>query len=124
MNRLKAVIDRCDAIHAHREAVNQMLTELNLPTLPKDDVTEEAAELAKVLARAEKARRTPLTESAIGKAVKAALAAGVSVRRVEVERDKERDKLTIIAGKPDESNGEAVNEWEQDERTATTAVRK
>jgi hypothetical protein len=58
-------------------------------------------------------KRHALTQAAIGRAVKATIAAGVSVRRVEIDRDKERDKLTIIAGKPDESNGDVANEWDE-----------
>jgi hypothetical protein len=64
-------------------------------------------------------RQTDLT-----RAVKAALAAGIEIQRIEIDRD---GKIVVVAGKLPESPGEGedqCNEWDMVNDSNSVAVRK
>jgi len=57
----------------------------------------------------------------VTRAVKAVVAAGVEVARIEIDK---AGKIVILAGKPGESNSAGVNEWDEiGDGTASAAVR-
>jgi len=55
--------------------------------------------------------RSSFKQGDITRAVRATVAAGQSVKRIEIDKD---GRIVVVIGKPDNTDSPASNEWDED----------